>query len=133
MALKPTMEGMNEAAAQFLEPGEELVTIGWASEKGTKFYYVALTGKRLLIIKLSTFYKVKGAESIPIEELEGVSIYEGFKYALPDAQLISSMVETSLYVKTKDGKKRAFRFARILGLDNKQVPVDIMETLKIGA
>ncbi len=101
--------------------------------RGTRFYYVALTSTRLLIIKLSTLYKVKGEESIPLEDLEACSIYEGFKYAAPDAMLISKMVETSLYVKAKGGKKRAFRFARILGLDNKQVPVTIMETLKIGA
>jgi hypothetical protein len=132
MAFKPTMDGMKEAVAQFMEPGEELVTIGWASEKGVKFYYVALTSRRLIIIRLSTFYKVKDAESIPVEDLEGCSIYEGFKYAMPDVQFISSLVETSLYIKTKDGKKRAFRFAKILGLDNKQVAVDIMEALKIG-
>ena len=133
MALKPTEEGMNEAVSQFLEPGEELVTVGWAAEKGVKYYYVALTDRRLLIIKLSTFYKVKGAESIPIAELEGCSVYEGFKYAPLDAQLISKLAETSLYIKTKSGDKRALRFAAILGLHNKEVPVTIMETLKIGA
>lgn len=78
-------------------------------------------------------FLAQGEESIPLEDLEACSIYEGFKYAAPDAMLISKMVETSLYVKAKGGKKRAFRFARILGLDNKQVPVTIMETLKIGA
>jgi hypothetical protein len=132
MALKPTTEGMKEAASQLMEPEEELVTVGWASEKGVKYYYVALTSRRLLIIKLSAMYKVKSAESIPIEDLEGVSIYEGYKYATPDVQLISRLAETSLYVKTKAGKKRAFRFPKILGLDNKQVAVDIMESLKIG-
>lgn len=132
MAFKPTEEGMREAVAGFMEPGEEMVTVGWASEKGTKFYYVALTDRRLLVVRLSAFYKVKGAESIPLGELEGCSIYEGFKYAPPDVKLISQMAETSLYVKPRGGKQRAFRFANILGLDNKEVPVEIMETLKIG-
>ncbi|MHB8896301.1 MAG: hypothetical protein ACYC99_14140 [Candidatus Geothermincolia bacterium] len=132
MAFKPTMEGMKEAVSQFLEQGEELLTVGWASEKGVKYFYVALTDRRLIIVRLSTFYKVKDAESVPIGDLEGCSIYEGFKYAPVDAQLISRLVETSLYVKTKDGKKRAFRFPKILGLDNKQVPVEIMESLKIA-
>jgi len=63
----------------------------------------------------------------------GCSIYDGFKYAPPDIKLISSMAETTLYVKTKGGKKREFRFPNILGLDNKQVPVEIMEALKLGA
>ena len=35
---------------------------------------------------------------------------EGFKYAPIDMQILSSMLETSLYVKTKGGKKRALRF-----------------------
>jgi hypothetical protein len=133
MALKPTEQGMKEAVSQFLNAGENLVTVGWASQKGVKYYYVALTDQRLLIIKLSMTYKVKGAESIPLSELEGCSIYEGFKYAPVDAQLISSMVETSLYVKPKSGKKRAYQFPAIIGLNNKEVPVTIMETLKIGA
>ena len=133
MAFKPTPEGMNEAVSAFLEPDENLVTVGWASEKGVKYYSVALTDRRLIIVRLSTFYKVKGEESVPIADLEGCSIYDGFKYAPPDIKLISSMAETTLYIKTKDGKKREFRFANILGLDNKQVPVEIMETLKIGA
>lgn len=133
MAFKPTAEGMKEAVSAFLEPDENLVTVGWASEKGVKYYYVALTDRRLIIVRLSTFYKVKGEESVLIADLEGCSIYDGFKYAPPDIKLISSMAETTLYIKTKDGKKREFRFANILGLDNKQVPVEIMETLKIGA
>ncbi len=131
MALKPTEQGMKEAAAKFLAEGEELVTVGWASEKGVKYYYVGLTNRRLLIIRLSTLYKVKGEESIPLAELEACSIYEGYKYAPPDVALISQIAETSLYVKTKGGKKRAFRFPKILGLDNKQVPVTIMESLKL--
>ena len=133
MAFKPTEEGMKEAVSQFLDPGENLVTVGWAAEKGVKYFYIALTDKRLLIIKLSTFYKVKGEESIPLSDLEGCSVYEGYKYAPIDAQLISSMAETSLYLKTRDGKKRAFRFPAIIGLNNKEVPATIMETLKIGA
>lgn len=40
---------------------------------------------------LQWVYKVKGEESIPIADLEGCSIYEGFKYAPPDIKLISSM------------------------------------------
>ena len=42
------------------------------------------------------------------------------------------MTQTSLYIKTAGGKKRAFRFPAILSLNNKEVPVTIMETLKIG-
>lgn len=133
MAFKPTMEKMEEAVAQFLEPEEELAAVGWASEKGVKFYYVALTNRRLMIIRLSTFYKVKGEESIPVEDLEACTIDENFRYTAPDIALIQEFAETPLYVKTKDGKSRAFRFANIMGLDNKQVPVTIMETLKLGA
>lgn len=133
MAFKPTEKSMNDAVSKFLEEGEDLLIVGWASEKGVKYYYVALTDRRLLIIKLSAFYKVKGAESIPVSEIEGCSIHEGFKHASCDLQSIARMAETSLYVKQKGGKERAFRFVNILGLDNKAVPVRIMETLKIGA
>jgi hypothetical protein len=117
---------------RFLQPGEELLTVGWASEKGFKYYYVALTNQRLILVRFSMTYKVKDAESISLPELEAASIYEGFEYAPIDIKLLSSMVETSLYIKTKDGGKKAFRFPVVLGLNNKEVPVEIMETLKLN-
>jgi hypothetical protein len=122
---------MEEAVSQFLQPGEEVVTMGWASEKGIKYYYVALTGKRLLLVRLSMMNKAKGEESIPLEELVAASVHKGYKYAPLDMKLLSSLAETSLYIKTKDGKKRALRFPVIMGLNNKEVPVQIMETLKL--
>jgi len=133
MALKPTREKMDEAEEGFLEPGEEVVTVGWGSRKGVKYFYIALTNRRIIIIRLSTFYKVKGEESIPLSEVEACTIHEGFKYAPPDMQLIASMAETPFYIKTKGGKKYEFMFPVIMGLQNKEVPVTIMETLKVGA
>jgi hypothetical protein len=132
MALKPTAEKMEQAVSGFLRPDEELVTVGWASEKGVRYYYVALTNQRLLIVRLSTFYKVKGEESIPLGELEACSIDDSLKYVPVDMAMISRMAETPLYLKTSDGRKRVFRFANIMGLANKEVPVTIVETLKIG-
>ena len=61
--LKPTTEAMLETVGLFLDPGEEIVTVGWASRGGTKYFYVALTNARLLAVKLSMFYKPKGKES----------------------------------------------------------------------
>ena len=48
--------------------------------------------------------KVKGEESIPLQELVAASVHEGYKYAPLDMKLLSSMVETSLYIRTRDGK-----------------------------
>jgi hypothetical protein len=126
-----TEEGMREAVAAFLQPGEDLVTMGWASEKGIKYYYVALTDRRILLVRLSMSNKVKGEESIPRQELVAASVHKGYKYAPLDMKLLSSMAETSLYIRTRDGKKRAFRFPVVMGLNNKEVPVQIMETLKL--
>ena len=126
-----TEEGMRETVNAFLQPGEEVVTMGWASEKGIKYYYVALTDKRLLLVRLSMSNKVKGEESIPLQELVAASVHKGYKYAPLDMKLLSSMAETSLYIRTRDGKKRALSFPMIAGLENKEVPVRIMETLKL--
>jgi hypothetical protein len=128
---KVTEEDMREKVSSFLQPGEQVVTMGWASEKGIKYYYVALTDRRLLLVRLSFSNKVKGEESIPLQELTAASVHKGYKYAPLDMKLLSSMVETSLYIRTRDGKKRAFRFPLIAGLNNKEVPVQIMETLKL--
>ncbi len=124
-------EDMREKVTPFLEPGEQVVTMGWASEKGFKYYYVALTDRRLLLVRLSAMNKVKGEESIPLTELEAASVHKGYKYAPLDMKLLSSLAETSLYIRTRDGKKRALRFPLIAGLKNKEVPVQIMETLKL--
>jgi hypothetical protein len=129
MAFTPKEEDMKAAVAQFARPGEELMTVGWAAEKGTRYYYVALTNMRLLLIRLSMFYKVKGEESIELADLEAASMEEGFKYAPIDMQILSSMLETSLYVKTKDGKKRALRFSRFIGYPNTEIPGRIVEVL----
>jgi hypothetical protein len=129
MAFTPKEEDMKAAVAQFARPGEELMTVGWAAEKGTRYYYVALTNMRLLLIRLSMFYKVKGEESIELADLEAASMEEGFKYAPIDMQILSSMLETSLYVKTKDGKKRALRFGRFIGYPNTEIPGRIVEVL----
>jgi hypothetical protein len=130
MAFRPTEKSMKEAVSKFLEPEEDLVTVGWASVKGVRFYFVALTDRRLLIIRLSAFYKVKGEESISLADLEVCSMKEGSKAASLDLQFIEGMAETPLYVKAKGGKERVFNFANILGLDNKSVPVRIVETLR---
>jgi hypothetical protein len=74
-------------------------------------------------------YKPKGEESIPITELEKYSLNEGFKVAPIDVQMISRLAETSLYIKIRDGKKRALRFSNILGYPNKEVPVQIVQVL----
>lgn len=126
-----TEEDMREKVASFLEPGEEVLTMGWASEKGMKYYYVALTNRRLLLVRLSIMNKVKGEESIPLAELEAASVHKGYKYAPLDMKLLSSLAETTLYIRTKDGKKRAFQFPLIAGLKNKEVAVQIMETLRL--
>ncbi len=75
--------------------------------------------------------KVKGEESIPLTELEAASVHSGFKYAPVDMQLLSRLSETSLYIRTRDGKKRALRFPAMAGLKNKEVPVQVVETLKL--
>lgn len=87
MAFTPKEEDMKAAVAQFARPGEELVTVGWAAEKGTK-------------------------------------------YAPIDMQILSSMLETSFYVKTRDGKKRALRFSRFIGYPNTEIPGRIVEALQ---
>ena len=74
-------------------------------------------------------YKPKGEESIPLSELEKYSMDEGFKVAPIDVQMISRLAETSLYIKVRDGKKRALRFNNILGYPNKEVPVQIIQAL----
>jgi hypothetical protein len=132
MALKPTLEGMEKAVSEVMEPGEELKTVGWAWEKGLRYCYVALTNKRLITLKLSMLYRVKDSEGVPLADLEGCSIYEGCRYAPPDSRLLSRMAETPLYVKTRKGIKRCFRFSEVLGLDNRSVPVQIMEAVKPG-
>jgi hypothetical protein len=129
MAFTPKEADMQTAVAQFARPGEELITVGWAAEKGTKYYYVALTNQRILLIRLSMFYKVKGEESIELSDLEAASMEEGFRYAPIDMQLLSSMLETSLYLKTRDGKKRAMRFNRFIGYPNTEIPGRIVEAL----
>jgi hypothetical protein len=45
-------------------------------------------------------------------------------------KFLFSMMEASLYIRTRDGKKRAFRFPLIAGLNYKEVPLRKMETLK---
>jgi hypothetical protein len=128
---KITEADLQEKVSSFLQPGEQVVTMGWASEKGVKYFCVALTDRRLLLVRLSMTNKVKGEESIPLQELEAASVHKGYKYAPLDMKLLSSMIETSLYIRTRDGKKREFRFPVIMGLNNKEVPVRIMETLKL--
>jgi hypothetical protein len=103
--------------------------MGWAAEKGTKYFYVVLTESRLLLIRISMSYKPKGAESIPLDDLVNYSINKGFKVAPIDVMMISKAMETSLYIKTKDGKKRALRFNAIAGYPNKEIPVRVIETL----
>ncbi len=132
MALKPTLEGMKKAVSEFLEPGEVLKTVGWAREKGLKYWYIALTDRRLIALRLSLLYKVRQEEDVPLDDLEGCSIYEGCEYAPPDPGLLSRMAETPLYLKTREGLKRSFHFAEVLGFDNRHVPVAIMEALKLG-
>jgi hypothetical protein len=129
MAMKFTEQAMKETLAQFLESGENLIAAGWAAEKGTRYFYVALTDRRILLVRLSMTYKVKGDESIPFSQLEAYSLHEGFKIAPIDVQMISRMAETSLYLKPTSGKKRALRFSAILGYPNKEVPLQIVEAL----
>lgn len=129
MALKFSEQKMRETVAAYLQPGEEVLAVGWAAEKGTRYFYVVLTASRLLLIRLSMSYKPKGEESIPLSELEKYSMDEGFKVAPIDVQMISRLAETSLYIKVRDGKKRALRFNNILGYPNKEVPVQIVQAL----
>jgi hypothetical protein len=129
MGLKFSEEKMKETVSAYLQPGEEIQAMGWAAEKGTRYFYVVLTGSRLLLIRISMSYKPKSEESIPLSELERYSMDEGFKVAPIDIQMISKLVETSLYIQTRAGKKRALRFSNILGYPNKEVPLQIIQAL----
>ncbi|MHB8781792.1 MAG: hypothetical protein ACYC55_10480 [Candidatus Geothermincolia bacterium] len=129
MGLMFNEEKMRQTVAGYLEPGEGVHAMGWASEKGVKYFYVVLTESRLLLIRLNMSYKPKGADSIPLGQLAAWSLEEGFKVAPIDMQILSRMAETSLYFKTTDGKKRALRFANIMGYANKEIPVRMVEML----
>jgi hypothetical protein len=50
-------------------------------------------------------YKLKGAESIPLDDLVNYSIDKGFKVAPLDVKMISKAMEAFLYIKTRDGKR----------------------------
>lgn len=77
--------------------------------------------------------KVKGEDSIPLLELEAASVHKGYKNAPLDMKLLSSLAETSLYVWTRDGKKRAFRFLLIAGLKKKEVAISLLHGVTAGA
>ena len=132
MPLKPTVEGMEKAVSEFLEPGEELKIVGWAWERGMRYYYIALTDMRLITLKLTLLYKVKVKEDLPLTDLENCSICETDLSSPPDPKLLSRIAETPLYVKTRDGMLRCFRFGEVLGFDNRHVPLDIIDALELG-
>jgi hypothetical protein len=126
MALRPTEESM----AGELKPDEQLIALGWASRAGTKFFFVGLTPERFIIQKLSMTYKVKGSQDLPLAEVASVELEEGFKYAKPTQQMLSKMSEHSLYIKTTSGDKVVFRFPKILGVDNLNVPNLMVEYME---
>lgn len=90
-----------------------------------------LNVRRLLLVRLSMMNNVKGEESIPLGELEAASVHKGYKCAPLDAKPLSSLTGNSLYIRTRDGKKRAFSFPAMARLQNKEVPVQTTETLKL--
>ena len=57
-------------------------------------------------------------------------MHEGQNHTPLGMKFLFSMMEASLYIRTRDGKKRAFRFPLIAGLNYKEVPLRKMETLK---
>lgn len=131
MALKPTEESMRKSMANDLKPGEELVTIGWASGSGgTKYYFIGLTPERLIIQNLSMTYKLKGSEELSLADIASADLEEGYKVAKPLTKMISKKAEHSLEIRTKAGEKKVFRFPNILGLDNINVADAIVEYLR---
>ncbi len=120
MAMKLTEELMKESFLPHLGDGETLITTTYAIKQNwfitylSKYYFLGLTNKRLLIMQVSMFFKEKNIKKVESQEISLVTIKE-------------TILGKTIKIKTNNGEVFKGRVNNtVIGLKNNRERVDTL-------
>ena len=77
MALKLSRELMENSLSKYLQQGEEIEVLVYAQKMNYfmtlfhKYYFLGITNKRLLIMRVTAFYNEKEFKAVNLEDIKG--------------------------------------------------------------
>ena len=130
-----TDEKMREMVAPYLQSGEKISIISFASHKGfwkSLAYIFSLTDERFILLQIgwTSHKKIKSVKEIPLDVAFSYGMKRGSTYSVtPGEKIAKNARMNTLYLVMPDGKKESFTFQD----SDKDIPAMVCEFLaKIG-
>ena len=130
-----TNERMREMVAPYLQSGEKVSIISFASHKGfwkSLAYVFSLTDKRFIILQIgwTSHKKIKSVKEIPLDMAFSYGIKRGSTYSVtPGEKIAKNARMNTLYLVMPDGTRESFTFQD----SDRDIPAMVCEILaKIG-
>ncbi len=124
MGIRLTKKKMRQGLAVHLEGGEELKYWGYAVIAAdfalwkNRFFYVGLTDRRLMLLRVSAFGKLKEFLEIRLTDIAEMA-----------HSPLGSLIAQVLVIIAGDGGKYTLQFQPIIGLENPQVAKEMYDYL----
>jgi len=124
MGIRLTKEKMRTELAMHLEGVEELKYWGYAVIEAplafwkNRFFYVGLTDRRLMLLRVSAFGKPKGFTAVGLEDVAEMA-----------HSPLGSLIAQVLVIITRAREKYTLQFQPIIGLENPQVAREMYDYL----